>query len=76
MKLMTLSSPSVKGSQIIPIVSMKNAPVRKSVALGHSSGWMEKEGDAQVKWTLKMAQSCWLQLQKMKGLTLEGDVII
>lgn len=49
MKLMTLSNPSIKGSQIIPIISMKNASVGKSVALGHSNGGKEKEDDNQAK---------------------------
>lgn len=48
MKLMTLSNLSTKGSQIIPIISMKNALVGKPITLGHSNGGKEKEDDNQA----------------------------
>lgn len=43
MKLMTLSSPSIKDFPVISIVSVKNAPVGKSVTLGHRDGGREEE---------------------------------
>lgn len=52
MKLMAFSIPSIKDSQIISIVSVKNASLEKSVALGHSDGGKEEE-DAQAKWNPK-----------------------
>lgn len=75
MKLMILSSLSIKDSQIISIVSVKYAPVEKSVALGHSDGGREDEV-AQSSEILKMVPSCSPWPQKMKALVVGGKITI
>lgn len=72
MKLMTLSSPFTQESPIISIVSVKNVPVAKSVALGHRNGEREEE-DAQAQWNPKDGSKLLAATQKMEGLMLGGD---